>query len=91
MPCQNYHRQPLSVTIFYRATTYSLTERPMHRSLTIEEVAVCTRVSPNTVRYWRKNGTGPPGFRLGRRVVFAEADAQAWILQRRAGARGSAA
>ena len=56
----------------------------MDRLLTIDEVAALTRVSPHTVRYWRKTGTGPQSFRLGRRVVFAEADVQAWLLQRRA-------
>lgn len=55
----------------------------MDRLLTIDEVAALTRVSPHTVRYWRKTGHGPHSFRLGRRVVFAEADVQAWLLRRR--------
>ncbi|HMM96717.1 helix-turn-helix domain-containing protein [Phycicoccus sp.] len=56
----------------------------MDKLLTTEEVATLARVSVHTVRYWRKNGTGPKGFRLGKRVVFAEADVQTWLLQRRA-------
>lgn len=55
----------------------------MDRLLTTEEVAAITRVTPHTVRYWRKHRTGPAGFRLGRRVVYREADVQDWLHQRR--------
>jgi predicted DNA-binding transcriptional regulator AlpA len=33
------------------------------------EVALITRATTSTVRYWRHLGTGPRSFRLGRRVV----------------------
>ena len=47
--------------------------------LTINEVADITRTSVETCRHWRKHGTGPKSFRLGRRVVYREQDVTAWI------------
>lgn len=54
--------------------------------LTLEEVAERTRTTVETVRYWRRHGQGPRGFRLGRRVVYDAAEVAAWIAERRAGA-----
>ncbi len=47
--------------------------------LRIDEVEAMTGVSQNTLRYWRHQGTGPKSARLGRRVVYREADVTAWI------------
>jgi predicted DNA-binding transcriptional regulator AlpA len=47
--------------------------------LTTAEVAVITRAPASTVRYWRHIGSGPPSFRLGRRVVYRRGDVHAWI------------
>lgn len=52
---------------------------PSSKLLTIEEVADRCRVSPATVRFWRHKGTGPSGFRLGRRVVFRENEVENWL------------
>jgi len=38
-----------------------------------------------TVRYWRHVGYGPPSFKVGRRVLYAEADVESWIESKRAG------
>ncbi|MFW7415782.1 helix-turn-helix transcriptional regulator [Demequina sp. SO4-18] len=38
-----------------------------------------TGVPINTLRYWRHLGQGPQSFRLGRRVVYAVSDVEAWI------------
>lgn len=55
------------------------------RLLTTKQVAERVGdVSESTVRYWRHCGYGPPGFRVGRRVMYAEADVEAWIVQLRA-------
>ena len=52
----------------------------MGRLLTLAEVAEMTRVSPDTLRYWRHIGTaGPRSAKLGRRVVYREEDVLAWI------------
>lgn len=51
------------------------------RLLTIDEVAKQTRVPVNTLRYWRHCGIGPKAARIGRRLVYREADVRAWIDQ----------
>lgn len=48
------------------------------RLLTTEEVAERYRTSASTVRYWRSIGYGPPGRRIGRRVLYDETDVQAF-------------
>lgn len=47
--------------------------------LRIEEVAEWTGVTPSTLRFWRHQGTGPKSAKLGRRVVYREAEVLAWI------------
>ena len=46
--------------------------------LTTEEVAERFRTSPSTVRYWRHLGIGPDGIRVGRRVLYDEAECDRW-------------
>ena len=50
----------------------------------MEWVSARTGVPINTLRYYRQNGTGPKGFKLGRRVVYDVADVEAWINEARA-------
>lgn len=48
--------------------------------MTIREVAERTRTPEATLRYWRHLGNkGPKSWTLGSRVVYAEADVEAWI------------
>ena len=49
------------------------------RLLTICEVADLTRAPINTLRYWRGIGSGPPAFKVGRRVVYRESDVRQWL------------
>lgn len=49
--------------------------------MTTEEVATKAHTSVHTVRYWRKTGYGPQGFRLGRRVLYVAAEVNAWLEQ----------
>lgn len=52
--------------------------------LRLEEVAARTGIPLETLRYWRKLGTGGPRtFKLGRRVVVAEDDLDAWLDEQR--------
>ena len=51
----------------------------MERHLTTSEVARDLRQPESTVRYWRHIGYGPPSFKLGRRVLYREADVIAWL------------
>lgn len=56
----------------------------MGEYLTTEEVADLLRTSPETVRYWRHIGKGPKSFKVGRRVLFAVEDVQAFVAEARA-------
>ena len=58
----------------------------MDEYMLTEEVAAYYRTSPETVRYWRHVGKGPVSFKLGRRVLYARADVEAWIDEAKAGA-----
>lgn len=45
--------------------------------LTTEEVAAMLRRSPQTVKWWRRKGTGPK-YRPGCPVTYRLADVEAW-------------
>jgi predicted DNA-binding transcriptional regulator AlpA len=47
--------------------------------VTIPEFATMSRRSIDTIRYWRKRGYGPRGFRIGRQVVYDRQDIEAFI------------
>lgn len=47
--------------------------------LTLAEVAEITRLSEATLRWFRHCGKGPKSGKLGRRVMYREADVAAWI------------
>ncbi|MFG2390940.1 helix-turn-helix domain-containing protein [Streptomyces lavendulae] len=42
--------------------------------LTTAEVAERYRTAESTVRYWRHKGYGPRGMKVGRRVLYSEAE-----------------
>jgi len=49
--------------------------------LLLPEVADITCRSIDTLRWLRHRGEGPPGFRMGRRVVFRRGADMEWIAQ----------
>ena len=49
--------------------------------LLLSEVAEITRRSIDTLRWLRHRGEGPPGFRMGRRVVFRRGAVMEWIAE----------
>lgn len=51
----------------------------MKDNLTTEEVADWLRTSPETVRFWRHVGKGPRSFKIGRRVLYARSDVEAYV------------
>jgi DNA-binding transcriptional MerR regulator len=57
----------------------------MTKYLTTAEVAEALRTPPETVRYWRHIGKGPKSFKLGRRVLYAIEDVEAFISAARQG------
>jgi DNA-binding transcriptional MerR regulator len=54
---------------------------------TMEEVAKRVRAPLDTLRYWRAIGAGPPSFKLGRRVLYRDADVELWIEEQAAKSR----
>jgi excisionase family DNA binding protein len=51
----------------------------MNEYLTTDDVAELLRTSRETVRYWRHMGKGPRSFKVGRRVLYAKADVEAFV------------
>lgn len=51
--------------------------------LTTEEVAETLRTTPETVRWWRHTKKGPRSFKVGRRVLYAVEDVEAFIAEAR--------
>lgn len=60
------------------------------RLLTTAEVATWYRTSASTVRYWRSIGYGPPGRKVGRRVLYDPAEVDAFWQSLRSASRGGA-
>ncbi len=54
------------------------------RYLTTAEVAEICRTSPESVRFWRHVRKGPKSFKVGRKVLYAVEDVEAWIAAARA-------
>jgi predicted DNA-binding transcriptional regulator AlpA len=54
------------------------------RDLLMDEVSKRTRISIDTLRYWRMRGEGPPSYRLGRRVRYPERELLEWLRERKA-------
>jgi Helix-turn-helix domain len=56
---------------------------PADPLLTPQEAAALLRVSPDALRRWRTNRTGPPGIKLGRRLVYLRSDCLAFVEAQR--------
>ena len=54
--------------------------------MTTAEVAELLRTPVETVRYWRHVSKGPEWFKVGRRVLYAAEDVQAFVDRARASA-----
>jgi excisionase family DNA binding protein len=51
----------------------------MTKYLTTEEVADLLRTSPESVRWWKQTSKGPAFVKVGRRILYPEAELLAWI------------
>ncbi len=60
--------------------------RPMTEYLTTAEVGEKLRTPLETVRYWRHVGKGPKSFKVGRRVLYAREDVEAFLAEARTSA-----
>jgi hypothetical protein len=60
--------------------------------LTKQETAEKCRAPLRTLDRWRSLGIGPVGFKVGKRVLYREADVDRWLAdQRRLTGRGDVA
>ena len=53
--------------------------------MTTSETAKVLRTPVETLRYWRHIGKGPRSFKLGRRVLYARDDVEAFVEAARQG------
>lgn len=51
----------------------------MTRKLTVPMVAAHLQVPEKTIYHWRSTGYGPRAVRVGRRLLFDEADVERWF------------
>jgi len=47
--------------------------------MTTSDLAERLKTPQSTVRYWRYTGYGPPGLKVGRRVLYRVTDVEAWL------------
>ena len=59
------------------------------RYMTTAEVGEVVRAPAETVRYWRYIGKGPKSMKLGRRVLYATEDVEAWLADEMRPAKGT--
>lgn len=59
-------------------------DKPMDRTpmWTLEELCTVLRTTPATIYTWRKHGQGPRAYKVGRHLLFADADVRAWLESR---------
>lgn len=68
------------------------TNAPLDRTpmWTIDDLCAKVHTTPATVHTWRKRGTAPKAYRIGRHLVFEEADVRVWLDERAAAAERDA-
>ena len=66
-------------------------EEPLDRTpmWTLDELCAVVRTTPATVHTWRKHGRAPKAYKIGRHLLFAEADVRAWLKARAEDAEGA--
>lgn len=60
------------------------------RYLTPDDIAEIFDVPKETVYQWRKKGTGPPGFRIGKHVRYDPTEVEIYVNQRKSDDRAAA-
>ncbi|NYI78936.1 helix-turn-helix domain-containing protein [Nocardioides panzhihuensis] len=70
-----------------RIDQVGFSERDEDELLTLIEVAEILKVSPNTLRWWRQQHTGPKTFRMGRRVMSTVGDVRRFMRAQRLAGR----
>lgn len=70
-----------------RIDQVAFSERDEDELLTLVDVAEILKVSPNTLRWWRQQHTGPEMFRMGRRVMSTVGDVRRFMRAQRLAGR----
>ena len=52
---------------------------PAEELLTLDELCTWLKISKNTAYKQRAEGTGPPGYRIGKHLRFTRGDVLAWL------------
>lgn len=66
------------------AAVFSEEERRKRHALMLPaEIAETLRVSPRTLRRWRRTGKGPPCLTVGRIILYPEQDLEEWIRRKK--------
>ena len=69
-----------ALDLFHLCMAHSQMERgALSDLLTTQEVADRLRTPAATVRYWRHTNYGPRSIKVGRRVLYREADVEAFL------------
>jgi len=63
----------------------------MPKYMTAAEVGELVRAPVESVRYWRHVGKGPRSFKIGRRVLYDQAEVERFISEAQRGAADDAA
>jgi excisionase family DNA binding protein len=50
--------------------------------LSVDELAAWLNVPKQTIYTWRKSGTAPPAYQLGRGLRFQQSDVERWLADR---------
>jgi hypothetical protein len=74
----------MSVTTTHPAPFH---ERHDDELLTLSEVAEILKASENTVRWWRQTSSGPPFFKIGRRLYTTVGELRHYIREQRLASR----
>ncbi len=56
--------------------------------MTTAEVSAFLRIPVGTLHYWRHVGSGPTGFKLGRRLMYNRSDVEAFLAAAKKAGRG---
>ena len=51
--------------------------------ITTAELATWLRTKEETLRSWRHQGMGPPWIRVGRKVLYDQADVEQWLSEQK--------
>lgn len=62
-------------------TALPAAEENDHELLTTRDVAALLRVPESTLRYWRSNGRGPRGRKVGARYLYRRVVVDQWIAE----------